>query len=432
MINMTGNKIQCWTVLLLSCYFVFSDQNQIMTHAWSSGDVTTFAMNTQIRSRQFSSTKLYYDTSDSEYSLTTTEDVSRRNFMAQIATCGAIIVTTTMANEDNAAMAMMEPPIVNNDNNSVEEYNVIESSSNVVGATAVAAVGGGDAMSVKQVLDKSLSKALGGGKAGASAAVVQVLTLMWLRTAMNYQYRFGGTLQSSLDSLYKEGGIGRLYQGLPFALVQGPLSRFGDTAANVGILAVLESYDTTAELPLFVKTACASIAAGSWRIFCMPIDTSKTVLQVQGPEGLQQLKDNIIETKSIQPLYRGAVASAAATAVGHFPWFLTFNYFNEILPVIGRDEDILLSLARSAGIGLISSCVSDCTSNSLRVLKITKQTSGRVDGEEELTYKEALNSILETDGWKGLLGRGLQTRLLTNAIQGAVFSILWKYFQIKG
>jgi hypothetical protein len=40
--------------------------------------------------------------------------------------------------------------------------------------------------------------------------------------------------------------------------------------------------------------------------------------------------------------------------------------------------------------------------------------------------------ILETDGVAGLFGRGLQTRLLTNAIQGAAFSVLWKYFQQAG
>ena len=30
----------------------------------------------------------------------------------------------------------------------------------------------------------------------------------------------GGTLSSSLKELYSEGGIPRLYQGLPFAIVQ--------------------------------------------------------------------------------------------------------------------------------------------------------------------------------------------------------------------
>jgi len=325
---------------------------------------------------------------------------------------------------------MESSSLLSNDNQK-DNNGEMKDMSQLLSSSISSSVSGGD-LSLRQVLDKSLSKALGGGKAGASAAVVQVLTLMWLRTAMNYQYRYGGTLSSSLKDLFEEGGVSRLYQGLPFALVQGPLTRFGDTAANVGVLAVLDTYDQTAHLPLFVKTACASITAGSWRILCMPIDTSKTILQVQGTEGLQQLTDSIVETKSIQPLYRGALASAAATAVGHFPWFLTYNYINEVLPTIAGDDDLLLSLSRSAIIGLCASCISDCTSNSLRVLKITKQTSTFGEGEEEMTYKQALDSILETDGWKGLLGRGLKTRLLTNAIQGSVFSILWKYFQIKG
>ena len=33
--------------------------------------------------------------------------------------------------------------------------------------------------------------------------------------------------------------------GVVPALVQGPMSRFGDTAANTGVLALLESYDST-------------------------------------------------------------------------------------------------------------------------------------------------------------------------------------------
>ena len=89
---------------------------------------------------------------------------------------------------------------------------------------------------------------------------------MWLRTSMNYQYRYGGNLVSSLQTLYQQGGVARLYQGLPFALVQGPLTRFGDTAANVGILALLDALPDTQEWPLPLKTACGSAAAGLWRI----------------------------------------------------------------------------------------------------------------------------------------------------------------------
>ena len=292
----------------------------------------------------------------------------------------------------------------------------------------------------KEIFDKATKKALSGGKAGASAAVVQVLSLMWLRTAMNYQYRYGGTLPSALQTLTAQGGIPRLYQGLPFALVQGPLTRFGDTAANVGILALLDSTAATAGLPLPVRTGLGSLAAGAWRIVCMPIDTSKTVMQVEGSEGLARLKDRILDEKSLSPLYQGALASAAATAVGHFPWFLTFNFLNDALPQVNPSEDLLLSLARSALLGVCASSVSDISSNSLRVIKTTKQTmSTNVDDgtekttnankRKELSYIEIVNKIIEEDGIQGLFGRGLRTRLYANAIQGAAFSVLWKYFQ---
>lgn len=96
--------------------------------------------------------------------------------------------------------------------------------------------------SAKQILRQSAKKAISGGKAGATASIFQVLSLMWLRTSMNYQYRYGGTLGSSLSNLYEEGGVGRLYQGLPFALIQGPLTRFGDTVSFSSGNAIFGTY----------------------------------------------------------------------------------------------------------------------------------------------------------------------------------------------
>lgn len=238
---------------------------------------------------------------------------------------------------------------------------------------------------------------------------------------MNYQYRNGGTLSSSLKTLYAEGGIARLYQGLPFAVIQGPLTRFGDTAANMGLLALLEP---VTGVPLAIKTLMGSLGAGLWRIFLMPVDTSKTVMQVEGKEGFESLMTRVRGEEGVGRLYKGSLASAAATAVGHFPWFLTYNYGNEVLPVIHKEDDLLLFLVRSAALGCAASGVSDSISNSLRVIKTTKQTM-----DEDVSYVEIAKQILEQDGVTGLLGRGLQTRLLTNIIQGGVFSVLWKYFQ---
>ena len=66
----------------------------------------------------------------------------------------------------------------------------LTSSSIVESEAATAAVEqAAAAIDWKAILQKASKKALGGGKAGASAAVVQVGSLMWLRTSMNYQVR---------------------------------------------------------------------------------------------------------------------------------------------------------------------------------------------------------------------------------------------------
>lgn len=355
-----------------------------------------------------------------------TAEASRRAFLTSLAVTSLAIVALP-----EEAKAREVPPR-NGSSKAPSTTSGVDISSEVISSAEAAAI------DWSGVFTKASKKALGGGKAGASAAVVQVFSLMWLRTSMNYQYRYGGDLVTSLQTLWKEGGVSRLYQGLPFALVQGPLTRFGDTAANVGILALLETLPETQSLPLPVKTAAGSVAAGLWRIVLMPIDSSKTAMQVEGAEGLQDLW-GLVGKEGPSVLYQGAVASAAATAAGHFPWFLTYNWLNDVLPQITASEDLLMSLVRSAAMGFGASCVSDVCSNSLRVIKTTKQTArlsrkGAPEGTEskEMSYQEVVKLILEEDGVIGLFGRGLQTRLLTNSIQGAAFSVLWRYFQQTG
>lgn len=304
-------------------------------------------------------------------------------------------------------------------------------------AAVAAAAGSAAGVDWSAIVSKAAGKALGGGKAGATAAVVQVFSLMWLRTAMNYQYRYGGNLQSALKTLTEEGGIGRLYQGLPFALVQGPLSRFGDTATNVGVLALFDAIPAAAGVPGPLRTAAASASAGLFRIFCTPIDTAKTAMQVEGSEGLGKLGKRVA-AQGPAPLYQGSIASAVATFAGNYPWFLTYNSLDGYLPTFSKEE-VLQTLIRSALLGLSASCVSDTVSNSLRVIKTTQQTAALNDdpsvgdkSKSGISIADALKIVLETDGIKGLFGRGLQTRLLTNAIQGSLFSVLWRYFQASG
>lgn len=93
-------------------------------------------------------------------------------------------------------------------------------------------------------------------------------------------------------------------------------------------------------------------------------------------------------------LYQGATAAAAATAVGYFPWFLTFNFLNKRIRRPSVKGQVPL---RNAGIGLVASICSDLCSNSIRVLKTTKQAAAAYN--TQVTYRGAAALIIEADGW---------------------------------
>ncbi|KAL2210524.1 mitochondrial carrier [Sarocladium strictum] len=271
-------------------------------------------------------------------------------------------------------------------------------------------------------LSDALKKAVGGGLSGAAAMVLQVLLLMPLRTIMNYQYRFGTSFTEATSTLYAQGGCGRYYQGITAALIQGPAARFGDTAANAGILALLQSNPYLAVLPSLAKTVFASLCAALFRMVLTPLDTVKTTLQAQGSHGTVILRQRI-RTHGLGTLWWGALATAAATFVGHYPWFATYNLLSELLQEPTK-KHLGLWLARLAFIGFAASVVSDTVSNSLRVVKTFRQVS-----LEKVSYSEAALLIVREDGVVGLLGRGLKARILANGLQGLLFSILWKLFQ---
>ena len=268
------------------------------------------------------------------------------------------------------------------------------------------------APSVSEIMSKASKKALSGGLAGMGAQAINVLTLMWMRTIMNYQYRYGGTFTNTVQKLWAEGGVPRFYRGLAPGLIQAPVSRFGDTAANDGALAALEH----TSLPTAAKTMVASASAAGFRVFLMPVDAWKTTKQVEGADGLKKL----IEKTKKHPtaLWQGAAGAMTATWVGHFPWFYTNNQLREGLPEF---DFAYGKYVRNAVIGFASAAVSDTCSNSLRVLKTTRQTA-----LEPVSYMTSAKQIIEADGLAGLFGRGLKTRIITNGVQGALFTIGWR------
>ena len=140
------------------------------------------------------------------------------------------------------------------------------------------------------------------------------------------------------------------------------------------------------------------------------------LLQAEG-QGAVHLLHRKVALEGGGVLWHGAWAAATATAVGHFPWFLTFNTLQSLLgPDAGPRQNAL--------IGLAASLVSDTVSNSLRVLKTLKQTS-----PDSIGYREAASNLVEKEGLMGLLGRGLKTKLFVGALQGVTFTVLWRHFQ---
>lgn len=256
--------------------------------------------------------------------------------------------------------------------------------------------------------------ALGGGVPGAAAMVLQVLLLCWLRAIMHYQQVKGGSVAAAARAMYAQGGVWRFYQGAPAALLQAPLCRFGDTAATAGALHLL----APTRVPLPAQTAVASAAAAAWRFVLTPVETVKLMVEVEGAQHGLALLSQRLATHGAGTLYAGATAGAAAAAAAHWPWFLTHTWLTRVVPP-GKTR--AGALWRSAGSGFAASVVSDVFANPARVLKAQVVTASGA-----LSYGMALRGVLSDGGVVALLSRGLGAKLIANALQGLVFSVLWR------
>ncbi len=277
----------------------------------------------------------------------------------------------------------------------------------------------------ENIFNTSLKQAFRGGISGSIAMIINICTLMPMRTTVNYQYRYGTSSIESFKILYRDGGFFRFYKGFGFAIIQGPWSRFGDTFANSGTIALLNSLDSTRDMNIGTKTLLASSAASLFRIISTPLDTCKTTLQVEGKSGLKKVQTKFRNAggipRGLPVLWYGAMGSASATFIGHYPWFFTYNYLQEKIP---EQKTLIGNLSKNAFIGFSASAVSDTCSNSLRVLKTYRQTH-----PQKISYTSSIKEIISKDGVGSLFGRGLKTKIVSNGIQGSLFAVLWKYIE---
>jgi hypothetical protein len=58
---------------------------------------------------------------------------------------------------------------------------------------------------------KAAKRASQDGMAGAAAMTINIVSFMWLTTTIKYQYRYGTSTVQALKTLYKDGGVLRLY-----------------------------------------------------------------------------------------------------------------------------------------------------------------------------------------------------------------------------
>jgi hypothetical protein len=271
------------------------------------------------------------------------------------------------------------------------------------------------------VLEKAMRAAFKGGFYAASAGFIQVVALMWLRTTVNYQYRYGVPMVAAIQQLYQQGGIARFYKGITFALIIGPLSKFGAIAANEWSKAMVASWGMLPGATELYATVLGTVLTVFWRVLLMPIETCKTVLQVDGGIGFEKLVGSL-KKGHIEVLYRGSTAAILSIAAGHYPWFFVYNLLDSRLI---KPENLVGVIQRSALIGFIASAVSDTVSNFLRVLKTVKQSSG-ADGRRALSYWHIAEAIVREGGFSALLGRGLLTRVVTNGLQSVLFTVVLK------
>lgn len=268
-------------------------------------------------------------------------------------------------------------------------------------------------------IGRAIDLGLKSGVSGSIAMSAQITTFMWLHTIMRYQYRHGTSATDTIKTLAREGGITRFYRGYMVAMINAPLIRFGSTGANEATLTYLGLFKG-GDIPLWFKTICASSCAAIWKVVWTPLDMVQTTLQVGGSGGTTAVGVKI-KDQGFRVLWHGSSAIYVGAIVGHFSWFSVYNTLNQRWD---NYDDIKKQTLRDGSIGVLCTITSDVASNFLDVLKTQRQTTSHSIG-----YQEAISEIVNAEGILGFLTRGLRTRLLTNCLQGAFFTIVWNKLQ---
>jgi hypothetical protein len=264
-------------------------------------------------------------------------------------------------------------------------------------------------------------------------------------------------MRDTIHTLYREGGIPRFYHGVWFALAEGPLSRGIGAAANYATLHMMAQTTWAHKLPMVMQTAISSLGVATFRLLYYPLDTAKTTMQVEGSHGLTLLRERV-RRHGVRSLYNGAGFSILSASLRHTLWFSTYNIlagivdnysaeaareagdgvshnlhvdsagFIDLGPVAPPDpvHPYYWIVLQNAAIGLTCAMVTDVVGNPLSLLKAYRQTA---DGN--VSYREAFTHVTREHGVRALFTRGLSTRLIVDALNSIVFTVLWRLWAPK-
>lgn len=253
------------------------------------------------------------------------------------------------------------------------------------------------------------------GIAGSKAMFINVTTLMWLNTTTNIQYCKGGNMYTTINSVYRKGGIFRFYNGFVPTLLHGCISRFGDIYSH----SFVKNNKFLENKHILLDTVFSATLSSTFRSLITPLDTFKIIQQMDGTNDFASVKRKLFK-KGPSHIWNGAGAVFLSNFVGYIPWFYTYEFLDHYIPY----DPNTYNLFRNATIGFTSSIVSDFFSNGVRVIKTIKQHDTSYS-----SYTQLVKCHLQHNNATQLMFRGLETRIITNCVQSILFTILWKWFE---
>ena len=242
------------------------------------------------------------------------------------------------------------------------------------------------------------------GFAGGIAGGIQLSSLYWLRTIIKYQYVYPHNLAITSRYLWHDTDKLRLFRGFIPNFSKVFLGKIGEAS-------LIKTFHPQEKSDIFYNTIITSSIITCWKTLMMPLDTVGNSYQVNG-KGANQIIKNRIQQQGFITLWSGTGVYLNISFINYTIWIYTYHNLNQSLPQqINQDM-------RNGLIGLSATFLSDIVINPLRVIKTNIQSH-----TEKKKYRELYVEIFKKSQD---YFRGLQTKMLFNCLNGALYVILWK------